>query len=53
MAGDYAERIGPAMDNIATATDLLLARNRSTAVRVAAYPHLRGQVAYPTAQGVR
>lgn len=44
---DYAERIGPAMDNIATATDLLLARNRSTAVRVAAYPTFAGKWLIP------
>ena len=44
---DYVERISPAMDNIATATDLLLTRNRSTAIRVAAYPTFAGKWLIP------
>ena len=44
---DYIEQIGPAMEQIATATGLLLARNRSAAVRVAAYLTFAGKWLIP------
>ncbi len=44
---DYVERIGPAMEQIAAATGMLLARNRSSAVRVAAYPTFAGKWLIP------
>lgn len=44
---DYIEQISPAMEQIATATSHLLTRNRSTAVRVAAYPTFAGKWLIP------